>query len=69
MAVISSYVDVGPGQSSNGDLVLGPKGGFGVYGGGTIASTEVGSGGLTTIFSGSTATVTTLQNGGEQLVY
>jgi autotransporter passenger strand-loop-strand repeat protein len=67
MAVITTVVDVGPGQSSNGDVVVSP-GEFVVSGGGTISSTVVADGGITSITDSGTASGTTLQDGGFQEV-
>ena len=67
MAVISTIVDVLAGQSSNGDVVVSP-GQFVVFAGGTIVSTEVGNVGKTLISAGGSATGTTLQNDGLQVV-
>jgi len=67
MALITTVMDVGPGQSSSGNVVVAP-GQFNVFGGGTIASTVVADGGVTVILDGGTATGTTLQDNGLQEV-
>ena len=67
MAVISTVVDVLAGQSSNGDIVITP-GELVVFSGGMIANTIVADGGLTLISAGGSATGTTAQSGGQQVV-
>ena len=67
MAVITTVVDVGAGQTSSGDVVVSP-GEFVVSSGGTIVSTVAADGGMTLILDGGIASGTTLQDGGVQQV-
>ena len=68
MAVISTWVTINAGQSSNGDVVI-SDGKLEVNPGGSIASTVVaGADSQTAILSGGSATGTTLQNDGGQLL-
>ncbi|MGB7100786.1 MAG: hypothetical protein WBD95_18745 [Xanthobacteraceae bacterium] len=67
MAVITTVVDVGSGQTSSGDVVVSP-GEFVVSSGGTIVSTVAADGGMTLILDGGIANGTTLQDDGVQQV-
>ena len=59
MPLITTTVDVTAGQTSTGDTVVTP-GRFQVFSGGAISETAVVDGGSVLIYSGGTATATTL---------